>query len=318
MLTKKGAQSKATIATNTTNTSTSPIIQRPPGGASRQQGRRVAILLRLKWIYIWTTTLCVFMVFWILLVPGSWLIGRSQFHNNLVLPHLFNAITPPEIITKYQGHTLVQVTHILPGAVWAGLIPFQLHRTFRSHYRTVHRRMGYLFLTTSLLMSVGLGLILHRGLFFEHHDFPDLVAPLPSRNYYYNYSNTAILMVILGIWFLGTAIAAIYCARSHQFVRHQKWIIRHIASGLWIAIQRVLLMTVCSMVLPRPYARHVQRRAFEYTAKLGMLLSFAIGEYTISLLEKEGKETGQPQQQQQQQQQLSLRQTPSQQRQKQQ
>lgn len=127
----------------------------------------------LRHMYFTTSVLCVLMVVWILFAPGSWLIGRSKLHDDF-LTHLGdqNSVVPPETLTKYAGHTAVHLTHILPGALWAGLIPFQLHPTFRSGWPRTNRIFGYTFFASAFLMSGGIVIIFKRDLFFEKF-FPD-------------------------------------------------------------------------------------------------------------------------------------------------
>ena len=102
----------------------------------------------LKWMYVVTTYLCVGMVVQILVAPASWLLERSSWHQEVMMPFLrkklFFRLVPEVILSKYQGHTLVQFTHVVPGAFWAGIIPFQLHSTWRKSHRKAHRFMGYL------------------------------------------------------------------------------------------------------------------------------------------------------------------------------
>ena len=150
------------------------IKKYPSSTAARQKQEQV---LRdeamLRMLFSFLCFLSVMMVVWILYFPGSWLIGRSQFHDDLIMPALDGKVIPVEIVTKYEGHNLVQLTHILPGAIWAGAIPFQLNPSFRKRHPVAHRRIGYTFLSCSLLMAMGIFIILHRKLSFEHF-FEDL------------------------------------------------------------------------------------------------------------------------------------------------
>jgi hypothetical protein len=231
----------------------------------------------LKYIYLYTTGLCMMMVFWILLLPGSWLMGRSKLHDDIVLRAFKEqSVTPIEIVTKYQGHTLVQLTHILPAFLWAGVIPFQLHPTFRRNNPKIHRRLGYIFSICAILMSLGVLIILKRGLSFEHF-FADLPPPPFSSQPF---------MVPLAMYFAWTALYSIQQARNRKFVNHQKWMIRHIASGMWVAVQRFLIVTVYSSIYSAPISRSSQRDIFTQAAFLGMVISFVLGEYTVYLLSR--------------------------------
>jgi hypothetical protein len=217
------------------------------------------------------------MVFWILILPGSWLMGRSKLHDDILLDAFgVHGVAPHEIVTKYQGHTLVQLTHILPAALWAGVIPFQLHPTFRRNNPKIHRRLGYMFLICALSMSLGVPIILKRGLSFEHF-FADL-PPLPFSSHPF--------MVLLAMYFAWTALYSIQQARNRKFANHQKWMIRHIASGMWVAVQRFLIATVYSIIYSPPVSRSTQRDLFGQAGVLGMVISFVLGEYTVYLLSR--------------------------------
>ena len=247
-----------------------------PRSESKREGQRREQIL--KYIYLYTTGLCIMMVFWILLLPGSWLMGRSKLHDDFVLHAIGeHGVTPHDVVTKYQGHTLVQLTHILPAALWAGVIPFQLYPTFRRNNPKIHRRLGYMFLTCALSMSLGVLIILKRGLSFEHFyaDLPP--APFSSQPF----------MVPLAMYFASTALYSIQQARNRKFANHQKWMIRHIASGLWVAVQRFLLVTVYSSIYSAPVPRSTQRDIFTQAGVLGMVISFVLGEYAVYLLSRQ-------------------------------
>jgi putative copper export protein len=91
----------------------------------------------------------------------------------------------------------------------------------------------------------------------------------------------------MGVYFFGSAVYSLKLAIDRKFWDHQKWIIRHIASGLWVAVQRFLLATVFSAMFPKPVSRHIQRESFGAAATMGIIISIACGEYAIHLLKKE-------------------------------
>jgi hypothetical protein len=246
--------------------------QRPLSSASTaSQDEKI-----LKWIYYFVTFLCGMMVVWILYFPGSWLVGRSKLHDDIVLPVLDGKIVPREIVIKYAGHTLVHMTHILPGAVWAGAIPFQLNPSFRKRRPVAHRRIGYAFLTSSFVMTIGIMIIMYRKLFFEHF-FEDLPPKKVS---------SAPAIYSLTMIFAYSAVKALNLAREKRFLEHQIWIIRHIESGLWIAIQRFLLVFIFPVLFPDGLSRAGQRDAFGHAALMGGLISVALGEQSIKLLRR--------------------------------
>jgi hypothetical protein len=119
-------------------------------------------------------------------------------------------------------------------------------------------------------MIAGVMIIIKRGLLYEE-SFPDLPPPrLPAT--------PAILFQ--SSWFLITIVVATYQARTQQFASHQKWIIRHVASGIWISLQRILLMTVMNRP---PFTRMQQRQVFGDAAFLAIVVCFMCGELAIYL-----------------------------------
>jgi len=232
----------------------------------------------LRYVYTLACTCSFFMVAWILVLPSSWLCGRWKFHDDFLMRHLDpQNVSPPDVLFKFEGHTAIHLTHILPSALWSLLIPFQLNPSFRKNNPKLHRRLGYVFLGSALLVFAGIGIILQRGLLFENQ-FPDL----PPQDYNY----TTEFLSLLAFYFLGSAVHAVNLARQKRFAGHQRWIIRHIASGIWIALQRILLCTVYHAIYPKPVAREVQRNSFGQSGSIAIALTLALGEYTIRLLDK--------------------------------
>jgi hypothetical protein len=128
---------------------------------------------------------------------------------------------------------------------------------------------------STILISIGVMLILHRGLMFQkfYHDLPSPTIP------------TDVVLLIMTLYFISTAaIAWKKAAIDHDFMSHQNWIIRHVASGLWIAVQRVLLFCLFVPIHQEPVPREVQLRTFGQAAQIGWLVSVITGEYTIRYL----------------------------------
>jgi hypothetical protein len=229
-------------------------------------------------LYYITTALCVFMVVWILIFPASAFQEHSAWRRQLfgTVVHA-DSSTPPEIVTKYAGHYLVHATHILPGAVWAALIPLQLHPGIRHRFPTWHRWSGRVFLVTALVMAYGVWLILQRRLGFKHF-FDDIGDDDPS-------SFTEPGLLALTFYFVATVCGAVYYARLGRYADHRCYMIRHIASGIWIAIQRIILTTILPILrLGGPFTRHEQRSNFGSSAILAMAITFLTGEYAIYTL----------------------------------
>lgn len=228
----------------------------------------------LKVLYIITTCLSIFMVVWILVFPSSWLVGFSQSHDDLFLKvsRSFENKISPQVVLKYGGHPAIQFSHILPSAFWAGSIPFQLHPGLRKKYKTIHRRIGYIFLGTCLLMALGIFLIIDRKLNFEY-DYPE--APPSSQLDRILFKVSIFLSTS---WFLWTAIMAVLRARSKDFHSHKKYIYRHVASGIWVAIQRIII----NLSGPKKDSEHM-RESFSDAGTKGLILSISLGEVAVFL-----------------------------------
>jgi hypothetical protein len=171
----------------------------------------------------------------------------------------------------------VHLTHILPDSLWAGLIPFQLHPTFRSTWPRLHRLFGYTFFASSFSVTLGIVIILKRGLSFEN-SFSDLSPPKYS---------TIPLTFGLSIYFAGTAVYALKCAMDPRFTSHQRWTIRHLTSGIWIALQKLLLITIYPAIYRPPIAREVQRMVFAESGQIAAVITIGMGEYALYLLDQQ-------------------------------
>lgn len=237
----------------------------------------------LKVLYVVATFLSIFMVAWIVIFPSSWLMGQSDLHDHIVNEVFVKTYdgtqVPPGTITKYAGHSLIQFTHILPGAIWAGAIPFQLHPTARRKYRKFHRITGYAFLTTSILMAVGIVAILARDLTF-HNDYPSHIPPVNDAELL----QTNASMILLTGWFVCTATVAVVKARSKDFKSHRNFIIRHVGSGIWIALQRIVVVSFQGLGLVSGPLQ--MRNLFGGAATGCTFVTILTSEYVVHLLKK--------------------------------
>lgn len=218
-------------------------------------------------IYIITTILCIFMTIWILILPSSALQDYPEFFPYLdrmrreIMIDNQHDFLPRNLVDKFRGHKAVHFTHILPAAIWSVLIPFQFHAKFRRKYRQLHVMFGYIFLLSCVLMSAGVVLILKRNLLFENfvdrgdgdgdggNEITTKQQEKLDRGRRAGVSSTVIFLCFLSLWFIYTAAVAFYCATKKRFHLHQKWLIRHVASGIWVAIQRALIGFVFAPII---------------------------------------------------------------------
>mmetsp|Transcript_6040 Transcript_6040/g.9225 ORF Transcript_6040/g.9225 Transcript_6040/m.9225 type:complete len:302 (+) Transcript_6040:269-1174(+) len=238
----------------------------------------------LKHLYCTATFLCLYMVSWILIFPSSWITGHSDIHYayyHKVMKLMNLTKIPPQFVTKYAGHTLVQFTHNLPGALWAGAIPFQLNPDVRRKYPRLHKVTGYLFLGTSFLMSYGIIVILARQLTFLH-DFPINVA---TENFNFEFWCVNLSVISLTCWFVFTAFTAISKIRSRDYQSHRNFIVRHIGSGIWVALQRIIF-GMCN-IAGLSESPHEIKYSFKAAACAGVVISVLTSEFVIHLLKRQ-------------------------------
>lgn len=227
-----------------------------------------------------TTGMCLFMVFWILVFPSSGFQGRCAFLDKLLErspKHI-----PPLLIQKFKDQSAVHWTHTFPSVIWSAFVPFQIHPGFRNRNRRLHRIMGYTFMAASAIMMVGVVIIFQRDLLFIK-----FLSDVPSGAFFVS----EVAVALMGAWFFWTAIRAMIEVRRRRFAEHQFWIVRHIGSGLWVAVMRILIILVKPLFDP-PFhhgsvTQMTQGKVFSYVGCLGMLITVSTSEYAVRLLKLE-------------------------------
>ena len=218
-------------------------------------GKYLFVKLRLHLVmYFCVSSLCIFMAIWIFIMPASFRLAvgtdESKRAHLRTLELAFargNLPVIADIQTKYFGHLSVVLTHQLPAGIWAVLVPFQLNSVFRRKYSKIHKLFGYIFLGCAALITVGVFLIIIKQLTFEH-SFPELMnvtsgfselglSPLQNSLTILNY-----FLGSLAVYFLMTALVAARYAIRKKYTLHRAWIVRHIASGISVALQRVYVL----------------------------------------------------------------------------
>jgi Predicted membrane protein (DUF2306) len=231
-------------------------------------------------LYSVTTGLCIFMLFWILVFPSSGFPGDSSFMDKARATS--PAHIPPLSVQKFKGHSAVHWTHFFPSALWSAVVPFQIHPGFRNRNRRLHRIMGYAFIASSAVMMVGVVIIYQRNL-----SFIKFLDDVPPGTFFVSEVGNA----LMGAWFVLTAAMAVMEARRRSFDAHQYWVVRHIGSGIWVAVMRILVILVKPFFDP-PFhhgsiTQMTQGRVFSYTSFLGMFMTVCTSEYAVRLLKAE-------------------------------
>eukprot|EP00752_Nemacystus_decipiens_P002559 g2400.t1 len=126
-------------------------------------------------------------------------------------------------ILEYARSPAGRLMHILPAGLWSVIAPLQLSPTLRARHPAAHRRLGRLFMFMSASIAIGV--------------FPLIVSGASSfrRSAFVDGS-----MFAFAAYFLGTGLLAVQCARRKRFSDHRVWILRHVAMGYSVHLQRLV------------------------------------------------------------------------------
>ena len=193
-------------------------------------------------------------------------------------------IVPFDVTLKHFRYPGILSTHHLGAFLWlsAGLAQFGLSRAGPAERRR-HRLVGYIFLLSAILIAVGFIQIVWHNLFaaYDYHAlFPHEVS-LPSRA---EYLMTVGIHSSLQLWFLFTAGKAWAAAGRRRFEEHRTWIVRHMASGGWVVVMRVIISLSQGVIYTAmrlgwaPVGGALKHDLFGISAGLGVLVSFATAE----------------------------------------
>ena len=229
-------------------------------------------------LYVLLSACCGMMVSWILVFPSSWLAGHSEMHDAFIAAMWSKEPPPPtplSLVMKYKNHSAVQFTHILPAAFWAALIPVQLHPTVRSQHRTLHRYSGYAFVGLSLSIAAGIALIDRRGLYYHLTDFPTVHAHDHTSDLGLNWFPHVPVFRAVASWFFLSICIAVRKAQLRRYQEHQFYILRHVASGMWVSVQRIYVLVVSART------PEGQKAAFGDGAVVGFVITTLAAELAI-------------------------------------
>ena len=120
---------------------------------------------------------------------------------------------------RYAAYPWLAYAHILPGAVYLSLAPFQLWRGFRNRNLRRHRRIGRVALVAGMTSGV-------FGVLF---------------GFFQSFGGTlqASASVVFGLWFLTALIVAYRAVRRRNITTHRRWMIRAFAVGLAVGTIRI-------------------------------------------------------------------------------
>jgi uncharacterized membrane protein len=121
----------------------------------------------------------------------------------------------------FAPHVGLTFIHILPGALFLGLAPFQFSESFRQKHLRLHRRMGTLLVISALIIGVS--------------------ALVMSFEMNIGGPNETAATTLFAIVFLFSLLKAYRYALQRKIVRHREWMIRTFGVGLGVATTRPIV-----------------------------------------------------------------------------
>lgn len=225
------------------------------------------------------------MVFIIFVFPGSFRFAfpSSSPAHRIYLEGVYSEAPiklPITILTKYAYHPIVTAMHVIPAGLWSFIAPLQLIPQLRKKNPFLHRLSGYIMFSMVPFIVMGVGLIFVKRLDFEF-DFPshmtEPVSELGFSIFKDSFYAIRVFIGVVAVYFAFTAILALKYAREKQFAWHKKWVIRHIAAGLWVALQR------CYLVFRSPTTLWSSRAAFYDGVFIGISITACTAEIYLWL-----------------------------------
>jgi len=180
----------------------------------------------LQAIYVGAAFFSLIMIVDVFVFPGSMYCGNVQGGREC----------------KYSGYGVVQLTHLLPAGIWSIAVPLQTNAWFRKNNKSIHRATGYVFFSMSFLLMVGFAFIEYYALDWMHKDYGHIPIDEALSQIGLGWIPVLMFMRVLAVVFLLSGVLALRAIKSGDFVTHRKWVLRHIALGLWVCPQRIYLI----------------------------------------------------------------------------
>ncbi|KAG1678619.1 hypothetical protein FOA52_012626 [Chlamydomonas sp. UWO 241] len=253
---------EAAVAADTSSRSKPP----PTSGALAHGSRpRLRLPSDYPWLKATVVGLTMFAVTWIFVTPGTWMAGTVPGHQQR-LEHLTQVISaafpvPSDVITKYEHFPFVRFAHILGSSVWAAAAAVQVQGPQLPRY--MHRASAIVMLVFGIIVMAGFAAIELQGLSTKSPD-AGIRGHISAK------------LWVLCAWFLFTAFMAgrmgVRARRAWQAgvgggrgggggvgggsvaselqalrFEHSSWGLRHIASGIWVLVQRLLIGVYTAM-----------------------------------------------------------------------
>lgn len=122
-----------------------------------------------------------------------------------------------------------------------------------------------------------------RKLHYTHTDYPTLaVLEHTSRLTLLDGVDYTTLWRALAVWFTVTAALALYKAKIGKYAEHKAYVVRHIGSGIWVALQRLYVCTSTEQDLK------LQKADFGDGGIIGIVVAVLLAELAVLKLTGEG------------------------------
>src|SRR5215469_14116782 len=121
----------------------------------------------------------------------------------------------------FQKHTVLTLIHILPGALFLVLLPFQFVGSIRQKHLQLHRWMGRCLVVLGLVIGIS--------------------ALVMTYTMNIGGANETAATTLFGILFLICLVKAYIHIRRREVARHREWMIRMYGVGLGVATTRPIV-----------------------------------------------------------------------------
>eukprot|EP00198_Chlamydomonas_reinhardtii_P006168 XP_001695504.1 predicted protein [Chlamydomonas reinhardtii] len=179
---------------------------------------------------------------------SGWLPGHERLM--VWLGELDFVPAPRDVASKHGPHTAVKLTHILPSGVWSLCGAMQLAPPrLRAAAPRLHRLTGRIMLAAAVPVAIGYFVMEARGLVGGSHELQSAATGSSSGRSSSGMPDNHLALRGLNAWFVLTAAVALVQARRRRYASHGAWALRHVASGAWVVLQRLVIMVVSSVAM---------------------------------------------------------------------
>ena len=158
--------------------------------------------------------------------------GMTALHRTEPFPYE-RAAEIAAVDKKYAEHPILILLHVLPGALFLLLAPFQFSKRIRSRHIRYHRWSGRTLLVLAILSVL-------PALYFG------IRTPVGGP------AETTVIAIVAGL-FVTAVIRGFVAIRRREIARHREWMIRLFAIAIGISTVRVVAGFVDIALTPSGY-----------------------------------------------------------------